>query len=255
MKNLTLFEETPRNRWGFVGTSLALCDPTAEPSGYTCRAPHLRAMNPDPKAPVLSKPSAATSRPPDTLEERIAEARRQGDLARAMTLGLHDYGPELLGFIHALVRDEDLARDIYAELSARLWAAFPRFEGRSSFRTWAYRAARNLAIGTCRARRDVQVDESFFGTVPATRRTTTVPFRRTTNKDRLSALRRTLSPEEQALLTLRLDRQMSWSEIAAVHGDDTNSESESKLLEARLRKRFGRLKDKLRTAAIREGWV
>jgi RNA polymerase sigma-70 factor, ECF subfamily len=62
-------------------------------------------------------------------------------------------------------------------------------------------------------------------------------------KDRLRALRDELKPEDRELLVLRLDRELEWPEIALILGTDA----------ATLRKRFERLKEKLRTMAQRAG--
>ena len=61
--------------------------------------------------------------------------------------------------------------------------------------------------------------------------------------DRIARIREQLSPEDHMLLGLRLDRQLAWSEIAQVLGYDA----------ATLRKRFERLKVKLRALLQDEG--
>jgi RNA polymerase sigma-70 factor (ECF subfamily) len=71
--------------------------------------------------------------------------------------------------------------------------------------------------------------------------------RQSTALDRLKAQ---LDPGEQTLLTLRVDRQLSWSEVADVLAEDGE-----RLDEPVLRKRFERLKDKLTRAARGEGLV
>ena len=59
-------------------------------------------------------------------------------------------------------------------------------------------------------------------------------------RTRLEEIRAGLSAEEQTLLTLRIDQQLSWEEIAVVF-----SESGAAVDTAALRKRFQRLKDRL----------
>ena len=56
----------------------------------------------------------------------------------------------------------------------------------------------------------------------------------------LARLRATLTPEEQTLLTLRIDQQLSWDEIGEVF-----SASGERVEPPALRKRFQRLKDRL----------
>jgi RNA polymerase sigma-70 factor, ECF subfamily len=63
----------------------------------------------------------------------------------------------------------------------------------------------------------------------------------------VAELRALLSAEEQALLTLRLDRGLAWAEIANILGAAESA--------ATLRKRFERIKRRLREAARKQGLV
>jgi RNA polymerase sigma-70 factor (ECF subfamily) len=67
----------------------------------------------------------------------------------------------------------------------------------------------------------------------------------------LDRLKNRLDPEEQTLLTLRLDRHLSWGEVA----DVLACGGRPRLDEAALRKRYERLKVKLARAARDEGLV
>ena len=58
-------------------------------------------------------------------------------------------------------------------------------------------------------------------------------------------MRSTLAPDEQSLLTLRLDRGLAWADIAAVMDADS----------ATLRKRYERLKNRLRARAAEDGII
>ena len=77
---------------------------------------------------------------------------------------------------------------------------------------------------------------------------------RTDVKDRFAALRETLSPEEQSLLVLRVDRELSWDDVARImyDGDDDNDE-ELKRHTTNLRQRFRQLKIRLEEWAKNEG--
>ncbi len=59
-------------------------------------------------------------------------------------------------------------------------------------------------------------------------------------RTKLDAIREKLSAEEQTLLTLRIDQQLSWEEIG-----DVFSANAERVDPAALRKRFQRLKDRL----------
>ena len=67
----------------------------------------------------------------------------------------------------------------------------------------------------------------------------------------LDRLRATLDEDEQTLLTLRVDRRLSWAEVAQVMAEDGAAPPE----EPALRKRFERLKEKLARAAREQGLV
>jgi RNA polymerase sigma-70 factor, ECF subfamily len=72
---------------------------------------------------------AAQSGDPDAFEQLVAEHRP--------SLHAHSYG--MLGSCH----DAD---DALQEALLRAWRAIPRFEGRSSVRTWLYRIATNASL-------------------------------------------------------------------------------------------------------------
>lgn len=178
------------------------------------------------------------------LEVAIREKFDAGDLRSAAELAIEGYGGEVCGYLAAILRDEEQARDVFAETAVELWQDLPSFRWQASFRTWLYTLARHrLAahISKQARRRTValsQVPEA--DALVALARTTTVPWRRTEVKDAVSRLRESLSADDQALLTLRIDRKMSWRSISYILGE---------VQESALRKRFERLKERLRTLA------
>lgn len=169
------------------------------------------------------------------------------DLAEAV---VRDHGPGILGFLATLLRDDDAAREVFSEFGEELWRAMPRFERRSSVKTWAYAVAYRCALRHRRRlarRRTRPIHDSEYSRLAARVSEASRSFARTEAARRLDVLRASLSPAEQTLLVLRLDRRMSWDEIAEVLG------ASSRATPATLRKRFERLKARLRTLAEREG--
>jgi RNA polymerase sigma-70 factor, ECF subfamily len=67
----------------------------------------------------------------------------------------------------------------------------------------------------------------------------------------IERLRAMLTPEERTLLVLRLDRDLSWREVAIVLEEEQGEPVE----EAALRKRFERVKERLVRLARDEGLV
>jgi RNA polymerase sigma-70 factor (ECF subfamily) len=85
-------------------------------------------------------------------------------------------------------------------------------------------------------------------------RSRTQPWQRTEIKDRFSELRESLEPDDRILLTLRIDRDLPWDEVARVmlDGEDADAATLSKESD-RLRKRFQLLKTELRKRAQAAG--
>jgi RNA polymerase sigma-70 factor (ECF subfamily) len=185
------------------------------------------------------------------MEDAAREQSILGHLAReewdrAATAAILGYGPHVLGYLIALVHDRELGRELFAETCERLWRGLPSFRRDGSFRGWTYRIAWNVAQDHFRhpeRRRLRRLATTEISSVVESVRSATPRHLRSSVKSGVAALRAQLSPEEQTLLTLRLDRELGWDEIGGI------LEAEP----AALRKRFQRLKDKLRTLARASG--
>lgn len=183
-------------------------------------------------------------------ESDIRGAWDEGAFDRAATVALERYGRELLGFMHAMARPPLDADELFSETCERLWKKLPEFRWESSIRTWAYVIARNLLRSGIRTARGPRgrvnaILSSEISDVVAQVRSSTPAHIRTRAKDRLREIREALDPDDQTLLILRVDRNMSWKEIAQVvaeEGDDRSTTQRA----AALRKRFERLKERLR---------
>jgi RNA polymerase sigma-70 factor (ECF subfamily) len=194
-----------------------------------------------------------------TLEAEIDAALRAGRYDEAATAAIKGFGPEIRGFLAATERSEPDAADIFSQFCEDLWKGIPSFRGESSFRTWAYLLARNAGHRFHRdplRRRGVPLS-----TVPAVAeleaqiRSDTRSFLQTAVRDGVAALRESLDPDDRMLLVLRVDRQMEWRDIAVIfEGEGTPSEGIGKR-SAALRKRFERIKARLRTQAYEKGMV
>jgi RNA polymerase sigma-70 factor (ECF subfamily) len=176
-----------------------------------------------------------------------------------VTRALEVYGPELLGFLFAILKNESEADEVFAQTCANIWSGVAAFNFNSSFRTWAYVIARNAYHRHKKKsgrRRETPIESSaFLPEVEDRVRTVTRPYLRTDVKARVAALREKLSPTEQTLLVLRIDRGFSWNEIAEVMTppESKRDEPSIKRTAASCRKRFERLTARLRAIAEREG--
>jgi serine/threonine-protein kinase len=194
-------------------------------------------------------------------ESAVRRAFEAGDLASAMEAAVARLGPEVLRFLSGHLGDPDLADDAFSEFLQRVWSSLPRFEWRSSFRTWAYVIARRAAADVRRVegrqrRRQMPLTESQFSAVAERVRTATLPLLKTEAKSALARLREELPHEDKMLLVLRGDRELDWKTVACVFlEDEAPGDEELRRESARLRKRYQLIRERLRERAKATGLV
>ncbi|HEU4408525.1 MAG TPA: sigma-70 family RNA polymerase sigma factor [Polyangiaceae bacterium] len=195
------------------------------------------------------------------LERDVRALCEGGRPEEAAERALRGYGPEVYGFLASQHRDEAAAADVFSLWSERLWLGLARFGWECSLRTWAYALARNCSVSYLRsaqrrARREAPVPASDLAARVAQEvRTRTHAFLRTEVKTKMAALRESLSEEDQALLTLRVDRKLEWKDVARVMlaGEGEPEAAALDRESQRLRKRFQIVKERLVEMARREG--
>ncbi len=198
-------------------------------------------------APPVPDPRAAA-------DARIVAARDGGDLDGATALVLEIYGGELLAFLHAIARDPTVADDAWSVLAAAIWRSLGGFAGRSSLRTWLYVLARRAHLRVLRRQRADEVplsQASAVGRLAADLRRSSLPHLARV-RERMADLRAQLDPDDQTILILRVDRDLSWREVAEVLADD---DEDLDRLAATVRKRFERIKAQIRALATAAGLV
>ncbi|GAB4531645.1 MAG: hypothetical protein Tsb0020_47900 [Haliangiales bacterium] len=193
--------------------------------------------------------------PLQDIERQLATHCERGEYDAATTLAIQHYGSEVMGYLASTVRAWHEAADIFAICSEDLWNALPAFQWRCTVRTYFYTLARNArsrffnAQRARGARRGVPLSQApQIERAVAHVRTTTPRYRQTAEKAHLARLRQSLDSFDRDLLLLRVDRQLSWPEIAAIVQPETAemSEAEQTREAAKLRKRFERIKKRLR---------
>jgi RNA polymerase sigma-70 factor (ECF subfamily) len=185
----------------------------------------------------------------DAVETRTLALADAGQGDAAATAAIEGYGAAVFGYLRSILDDEDEARDAYAQWAEDLWKGLPGFRREASLRGWSYRLAWHAA---CRLRRDpfrargTRLPTSAASRLAASAAASTIATG--SRRAGLDRLRAQLPPEDRTLLTLRLDRELEWDEVAEVLSDDG-----APITAAALRKRFERLKDRLRELARAEG--
>lgn len=183
-------------------------------------------------------------------EADVMAALRASDQRRAIELALAAWGPEVESFLTAVMGDRATGAELFAEARADLVAGVSTFQGKSSFRCWFYAVARNAARRAMRdGYRRKRAHDADLGAFEQPLRSVTPRFVATDWKRRLHELREALPPDERALLLLRVDRAMEWHEIAQVMAEEGEDVSP-----AALRKRFERVKARLKELATQDGW-
>lgn len=157
---------------------------------------------------------------PSSLERRIRRHHERGELKEAATAAIEGFGPEILGFLVAVVRDEPSAGEVFTQCCEELWARVASFSWQTSFRAWLYGLAWSAWQRLRREphfRKTVSLPEDPELTAAEQRaRTIELPRTQSPLEEAAARLRETLNPEDHAFLVLRIDRQMSWDEIAVV---------------------------------------
>jgi RNA polymerase sigma-70 factor (ECF subfamily) len=189
------------------------------------------------------------------LEERLRAMGTGGDVSGTATLGIQGYGSEVFGFLLNMLNDRTDAEEVFQQACVDLWLGLGAFRWQSSFRTWAYSVAHNAGLRHRKNQRRCMVQLSDCPELEQAARTATAPFAKTEVKAAIHRLRERLDTEERALLVLRIDRNMSWSEVAtAVTSPDACLDERARAQAAQsVRQRFHRLKAKLKEMAEAEG--
>jgi len=184
-------------------------------------------------------------------DDRAGELVRDGQLSAAAEAIVRDHGPQILGYLTSVLRNDGDAADVFSQFTEDLWRGLPGFRGECPLRVWAYRLAWHAATRHLRdpfRQRGRRLETTELSRIADEVRSSVLLGRREARRQGIDRLRGQLAPEEQTLLVLRLDRDLSWREVATVLAADGEPVDE-----VALRKRFERLKTKLAELARAEG--
>lgn len=184
------------------------------------------------------------------LSQATSGSDRPGALSVDVALALH--GAEILGWLAASLPTEAEVADAYSLFCEELWRSLPRYRAQCSLRTWCYMLARHVltrVIARRRSAREIPISRAPVSDLAQPVREPTTGYRCTAVKQRVRALREQLDPDDQMLLVLRVDKDLDWREIAHVFLGEHAEGAELVRRAAALRKRFERVKARLRALA------
>jgi RNA polymerase sigma factor (sigma-70 family) len=185
------------------------------------------------------------------IEDQIGASLDAGNLHVAAALAIRGIGRPVLLYLVKLLQDHNAAQEVFSRTCEKLWRGIGGFRRESTMATWFHRIAWNAARDyrmEARHRHERRLDTSEVGQLANEVRVTTLRYLKTEVRDRLAKLKQELDVEDRSLLVLRVERAMSWKDVALVmskHGRPVD--------ERTLRKRYERLKTRLRKLAQAEG--
>ena len=178
------------------------------------------------------------------LDDRVRAQLALRDPTAAAHLVIRELGAEVLGYLWVAAASWGDGDELFSEVCERVWKALPEFRFECSVRTWVHVIARNrVRAGYDRARRRARTMPVELSDEIAAVRTTTVEYLQPETRNRLEHLRALLDEDDRTLLLLRVDRELPWLDIARIMADDGEPLDRAS---ARLRKRYERVKQRLR---------
>ena len=161
-------------------------------------------------APVR-RPEPADAAGP--LDDRVRGLLAAEDGRGAATEALRELGPPVLRYLRAVLRDEEDAAEAFSRFAERLWRGLPGWRG-ERLRPWAFRIAWSSALDVHGEawRRRVRRFESGEASALAKEIRTRTLVRVERQRTALEKLREALSPDEQSLLTLRIEEGLGWED-------------------------------------------
>jgi RNA polymerase sigma-70 factor (ECF subfamily) len=188
----------------------------------------------------------------ESSDTDLVERGRAGDRGALQTL-VERYQRRILGVVVGMVRNPEDARELVQETFVRAFRNLEAFKGDSSFYTWLYRIAVNLAIDL--QRRDIKRGSVEFDETQPVDEAALAFGGKTKGEDPFEAVRsrelgsrifdaiQGLTPDHRAVILLREIEGLSYEEISQVLGCSLGTVM-SRLHYARKRLQ-GKLKDLL----------
>jgi RNA polymerase sigma-70 factor, ECF subfamily len=188
-----------------------------------------------PSAPSAPGPGGD---PPHAIESRVRAELRRGDVAAATALTVSFFGPEVHGFLIAVLAGDRGAPELYARFVAELRRQLAGFGWRCPLRVFVYFVARS-ALRHHRGAAPLGSPLSSAGLAP-------IPAQRRARRLAVALLRRSLTPDDRALLVLRVDRRLAWRDLAITSLGENVGVPDLAAEARRLRDRFKVLRQQMK---------
>jgi RNA polymerase sigma-70 factor (ECF subfamily) len=155
---------------------------------------------------------------PEPDETELIQRANQGD-QRAFGALVERYQRRVMGVAMAVVHNQEDALELAQETFVRAYENLGKFESRSSFSTWLYRIAANLAIDFRRreGRHNIlrgEEAENEINRIPTGSGDSFTEFSRGELNKRLHDALAELTPEHRAVILLREVEGLSYDEIS-----------------------------------------
>jgi RNA polymerase sigma-70 factor (ECF subfamily) len=155
---------------------------------------------------------------PEPDETELIQRANQGD-QRAFGALVERYQRRVMGVAMAVVHNQEDALELAQETFVRAYENLGKFESRSSFSTWLYRIAANLAIDFRRreGRHNIlrgEEAENEINRIPTGSGDSFTEFSRGELGHRLHEALAELTPEHRAVILLREVEGLSYDEIS-----------------------------------------
>jgi RNA polymerase sigma-70 factor (ECF subfamily) len=196
------------------------------------------------------------------LEREVHAACKRGDYTAAATLLIETVGPKVLAFLLQRLGNEGDAREVFSMFCEDLWRALPGFEWRCTVRGFSFALARSAAVryrkqAHQRRERRLPLSAASLSDVVESVRERTLAHLRTEVKSQMREIFQQLPEDDRALLSLRIDQNLDYRELALAleYEGALPSDEELTRAAARMRKRFQLLKQRVRQLAQAAGLV
>lgn len=157
------------------------------------------------------------------MTETDLVARAQAGELPAFEALVKHYQRQVYAYACRLVLDREEARDLAQQTFLQAYRSLAGFRGASGFGTWLYKIAAHLCFDHLKARRrlgdPVEVDDLCL----AGNSTPEDDLLAREGRQRLEAALARLSPKQRAVVTLRLEQELTYEEISQVLGGSSGA--------------------------------